>query len=127
MLHGVDAPKVWAILSEGVIHRQVGGHEPMRKQLQHLIAMSRLDHVNVVVLPYTAGAHPSMEGPCSVLRFPEPADPDIVYVQYHRGSIYLEDPSEVGAYVDLFDHLRSRALGPDESRALIAQVADEMA
>jgi hypothetical protein len=35
-------------------------------------------------------------------------------------------PSDVGAYAEVFDHLRARALGPDESRTLIAQVADEM-
>jgi hypothetical protein len=51
--------------------------------------------------------------------------PAIVYVQYRRGSIYLEDSADVAAYTELFDHLRARALGPDESRALIARLADE--
>jgi hypothetical protein len=45
--------------------------------------------------------------------------------QYRRGSIYLEDSADVGAYAELFDHLRARALGPDESRALIARLAEE--
>ncbi len=121
-----DAPKVWAILNEAVIRRQVGGPHTMLKQLQHLTEISRLASVNIVVLPFSAGAHPSMDSSCAVLRFPEPADPDVVYVQYRRGSIYLEDPSEVDMYVDLFDHLRSRALSPDESLALIADVADEI-
>jgi transcriptional regulator with XRE-family HTH domain len=121
-----DAPKVWAVLNEGAIRREIGGQEIMREQLGHLIAMSRLHHMNILVLPFSAGAHPAMHGPCTVLRFPEPADPDVVYVQYRRGSVYLEDPSDVDDYLELFEHLRSRALSPDESRALIARVADEM-
>jgi hypothetical protein len=45
--------------------------------------------------------------------------------QYRRGSIYLEDPSDVDAYAELFDHLRARALGPDESRDLIQHLLGE--
>jgi transcriptional regulator with XRE-family HTH domain len=120
-----DAPKVWAVLNEAVLRRQVGGPETMRKQLHHLAEMTHLNHVNIVVLPFTAGAHPSMDGACNILRFPEPADPDVVYVQYKLGSVYLEDPADVETYVDLFDHLRSRALGPEESLALIARVVGE--
>ncbi|MFB4306460.1 helix-turn-helix domain-containing protein [Actinomadura sp. GTD37] len=122
----VDAPKMWAVLNEAVIRRQVGGPETMREQLDHLISVSLLNHINVVVLPHSAGAHPSMDGPCNVLRFPEPADPDVVYIQYRRGSIYLEDAADVDAYVDLFDHLRSCGLSPDASRALMEQVAEEL-
>ena len=77
-------------------------------------------------LTYGAGAHPGMDGSFVILRFPEPADPDISYVQYRRGSVYLEEPADVGAYAEVFDHLRARALGPDESRALIARLADQM-
>lgn len=122
-----DAPKVWAVLSEAAIRREVGGKEVMREQLEHLTAMSRLNHVNIVVLPFAAGAHPGMDGPCTLLRFPHPADPDVVYVQYRRGSVYLEERSDIDDYIELFDHLRARALGPDESRELIAGVIGEMA
>ncbi|MFI7056206.1 Scr1 family TA system antitoxin-like transcriptional regulator [Streptosporangium canum] len=39
--------------------------------------------------------------------------------------MYLERQPDVDAYAKLFDHLRARALGPDESRALIARMAEE--
>jgi len=42
-----------------------------------------------------------------------------------RTTWHWEDPADVDAYAELFDHLRARALGPDESRALIARLADE--
>jgi transcriptional regulator with XRE-family HTH domain len=124
-LTGDDAPKMWLVLNEAALHRQVGGEATMHEQLAHLLEVSRSNKVVLQVLPYTAGAHPAMDGAFEILRFPDAADPDVVYVQYRRGSIYLENPADVAAYAELFDHLRARALGPDESRTLIARLARE--
>jgi len=35
-----------------------------------------------------------MEGPFSILGFPEPVDPDVVYLENQAGSVYLEDADE---------------------------------
>jgi transcriptional regulator with XRE-family HTH domain len=120
-----DAPKMWLVLNEAALRRQVGGRATMHDQLSHLIEVSQSNKIVVQVLSYASGAHPAMDGAFEILRFPEAADPDVVYLQYRRGSIYLEDPADVAAYAELFDHLRARALGPDESRALIARLAEE--
>lgn len=127
LLTADDAPKVGLVLNEAALRRVVGGPGTMKEQLRHLLDVSRLNTVLLQVLTYAAGAHPAMDGAFNVLRFPEPADPDVAYVQYRRGSIYLEDQADVDAYTELFDHLRARALGPDESCALIERIADEMA
>ena len=124
-LSGDDAPKMWVVLNEAALRRRAGGPAAMREQLLRLIDLSRSSKVVVQVLTYAAGAHPAMDGAFEILRFPDAADPDVVYLQYRRGSIYLEDSADVGAYAELFDHLRARALGPDESRALIARLAEE--
>ncbi len=124
-LSGDDAPKMWVVLNEAALRRQVGGPAAMREQLLRLIDLSRSNKVVVQVLTYGAGAHPAMDGAFEILRFPDAADPDVVYLQYRRGSIYLEDSADVEAYAELFDHLRARALGPDESRALIVRLAEE--
>lgn len=126
----VDEPdhlKLWVIQNEGSLRRQVGGPQRMREQLQHLITVSQKPSVTVQVLPFSAGAHPSMHGAFDILRFPDRRDPDVVYVDYRQGSIYLEELSEVDDYARLFDQLRARALSPQESRTLIAQIARDMA
>jgi transcriptional regulator with XRE-family HTH domain len=121
-----DGPKLWAVIDEGLLRRVVGGAETMRAQLEYLAGMSRSNRIVVQVLTFEAGAHPGMDGSFHILRFPDAADPDAVYVQYRRGSIYLEESADVAAYAELFDHLRARALGPDESRALILRLAREL-
>lgn len=67
------------MLNEAVIRRVVGGASAMRKQLDHITEMAKLPHVNVQVLPFSAGVHPAMEGAFRILGFPESADPDVVY------------------------------------------------
>jgi hypothetical protein len=125
-LRADDAPKIGLVLNESALHRAVGGLSIVKEQLRYLMELSHLNNVLLQVLTYSAGAHPGMDGAFSILRFPETADPDVAYVQYRQGSIYLENKADVDAYTELFDHLRARALGPDESRALIEQMADEM-
>jgi DNA-binding XRE family transcriptional regulator len=121
-----DAPKLWVVLNEAAVRRIVGGVGPMREQLEQLARLSTEPNITIQVLPFSAGAHPGNDGSFNVLRFPEAADPDVAYVQYRLGSIILEEAPQVREYIEVFDQLRARALGPDESRSLINKVAREM-
>jgi len=123
LLTSANPPEMWMVLNEAVIRRQVGGKEAMRRQLRHLLELSQQNTINIQVLAFDTGVHPAMNGGFRVMKFPKPSDPDVVYVEYWRGSIYLEAPNDVDAYNRLFDHLRATALGPDETRRLIEQAA----
>jgi transcriptional regulator with XRE-family HTH domain len=121
-----DAPDLWVVLNEGVIRRTVGGAKVMREQLQRLADISKLSNVTLQVLTYDAGAHPAMHGAFWIMQFPEPADPDVVYVEAQTGALYLEMPEDVGRYSLMFDHLRAQALSTEASRDLMAQLANAM-
>ena len=125
-LTGDDAPEYWAVLNEATIRRTVGGTDAMREQLNHIAEIAKLPHVNVQVLPFSAGVHPAMEGAFSILGFPEPTDPDVVYLENQAGSLYLEDEPEIDRYARMFSHLIAKALDPDDSRLLIARVAADL-
>jgi transcriptional regulator with XRE-family HTH domain len=118
-----DAPTLWAVMNEAVLHRQVGGPQVMRDQLAHIGQLAARPNVTIQVLPYAAGAHPAMLGSFTVMKFPDPADRDIVYIEAETGALYLEKPDDVNRYSLMIDYLRAQALGPAESRALIAQLA----
>ena len=121
------APTLWVVLNEAVLHRQVGGHAVMRDQLAHIAEVAGLGNVTVQVLPYTAGAHPAMLGSFTLMQFPDPADRDVVYLEAETGALYLEKHEDVRRYSLIIDYLRAQALGPAESRALIAQLAKQTA
>jgi transcriptional regulator with XRE-family HTH domain len=120
-----DAPSLWVILAEAVLHRQVGGPAVMRAQLAHVAEMAGRGNVTVQVLPFTAGAHPAMLGSFTLMQFPDPADKDVVYLEAETGALYLEKQEDVRRYSLMIDYLRAQALGPSESRALIAQMAGQ--
>ncbi|SDH95654.1 hypothetical protein SAMN05421505_12816 [Sinosporangium album] len=123
-LLAADAPELWVVVGEGALRRMVGGVETMRGQINKLIQAPRINNIMLQVLPFSAGAHPAMHGAFHLLGFA--GDPDVVYVEYRQGSLYLEQAPDVDAYVKLFDHLRARALSPDDSRVLLARVMDEI-
>ena len=97
----------------------------MRAQLAHLGEMAALPNITVQILPFSAGAHPATNGPFSVLEFPDPDDPRIVCLDTLATTLYREGLREVGAYQLAHEQLRELALGPDGSRALVAQMIEE--
>jgi transcriptional regulator with XRE-family HTH domain len=123
MLAEPDPPQYWVILDEAVLRRAVGGREVMRAQLEHLCAAAALPHVTIQVVPFDSGAHAGMEAPFLIIGFPEPADPDVIYVENTSIGAYLEASSDISRYSLMFDHLRASALGPDQSVGLITEIA----
>jgi len=120
-----DPLAVWVVLNEAVIRRAVGSRRVMREQLAHLAELSALKNVTVQVMPFAAGAHPAMHGSFAIMQFPDPVDPDVVYLEAQTGALYLERTQDVRRYSLMFDYLRALALGPDASRDLIAELARE--
>src|ERR1700723_683204 len=49
---GDDAPRMWVVLNEAALRRQVGGPDTMKEQLRHLIAVSRSHKGVFQVLTY---------------------------------------------------------------------------
>lgn len=119
LLSDPSPPEYWAVIDEAVLHREVGGPEVMARQAQRLIEIGQLPHVTIQIVPFTAGAHPGMEGPFLILGFPEQADPEVVYVDSTSGGFFLELAPDVRRYALMFDHLRAAALKPDDSLSLI--------
>lgn len=115
-----------AIIDEAALHKKIGGVEVMQAQLRHLLGRAEQSNVTIQILPNATGAHPGLNGAFIVLRFPEEEDPDLLYVEYPTGSIHVEKAEEVAAARMVFDRLRSEALAPRDSAALIERVARDL-
>ncbi|MFF7456799.1 helix-turn-helix domain-containing protein [Kitasatospora sp. NPDC008115] len=118
-----DPLKLWAIVDEAALHRQIGSRDIMARQLQSLVATSREPHVTLQVVPFAAGAHPGVLGSFVILEFPVRNDLDVVYTESLTSSLYLERDDDVRAYDQAFDRLRAAALDVGPSRRLITQIA----
>jgi transcriptional regulator with XRE-family HTH domain len=117
--------KLWAILDEAALHRQVRGRDVMRRQLNHIIKAANEPNMIVQIIPYSAGAHAGMPGSFALLDFPNPADPAVVHIDTMAGDLFLESEADLRRYRLLFEHLRAVASSPDQSTSLLATLTDE--
>ncbi len=120
-----DPIDLWVVLDEAVVSRPVGGDAVMRDQLKRLVEAADMPNVTIQVLPFAVGAHAGMDGTFAILDFPEVEDPNVVFAENATGGLFLEKNDELTKYVFIFDHLRATALPPEESRAMIAKLAEE--
>ena len=121
----VRAPVLRAVLNEAVLTRPFGTSEDMRKQISHLIEMSKRDNVTIQVLPFSVGLHPSMKGPFSMLTLPDEPAPNFVYLKHDQGAIYLKRPTDLASYTNTFEALVDRALSPDLTRDFLVSLGGE--
>ncbi|MFK3982641.1 helix-turn-helix domain-containing protein [Micromonospora sp. NPDC050397] len=120
-----DPIDVWVVLDETVVSRPVGGDEVMRGQLKRLVEAADQPNVTIQILPFDVGAHAGMDGTFTILDFPEPGDPPVVYAENATGGLFLEKVEELQKYAFIFDHIRAAAIRPEDSVALIASLAEE--
>jgi len=109
VLGRANPPQITAVLNEAVLARQVGGPEVMAAQVQHLHALTALDHVEIRVLPWDVGAHAAMAGSFAILEFANPDDPAVVHADTYTGARYVEEPEQVDKYREVFSATRKSA------------------
>jgi transcriptional regulator with XRE-family HTH domain len=118
-------PRMWVVLDEAALRRQVGGPEIMRAQIEHLIGLASTNTTFLQFIPFSSGAYVSMDLPFVILGFPDPADPEVVCIGYQTGVLWIEDLAEVDRYGVSFHHLQAAALSLDDSAALMTSVLKE--
>jgi len=118
-------PEIRTVLDEAVLRRVTGSPEVMHEQLLHLVALGNSPNITIQVLPFTAGNN-TVNGPFILLRYSDPADTDIVYVESALFEDLVDRPDNVGPYQYAFKSLCADSLDPAESLDFIAKVADEL-
>jgi transcriptional regulator with XRE-family HTH domain len=126
ILHRADPPHLWAVIDEAALRRPVGSAEVMRAQIEHLLEMSRLRHVNIQVLPFRAGGHAAGGGPVILLRFAGDQLPDVVFLEQLASAIYPSSPTELAYYWDILNHLATKADPPIASAMVLDQIRREL-
>ncbi len=100
----------------------VGSPAIMRAQLQRLLELADLPSVTLRVIAYDAGALPAGNNKFIILRFAQPAVPDVVYIEGLTRDEYLKDPHEVEVYNTTFRTLVDLAASPGTTREIITRM-----
>lgn len=119
-------PRLWVIIDEAALRRPIGGREVMRAQLRHLLDAARHPHIALQVAPFSAGGHAGEAGAFTILRFPEPELPDVVYIEQLTGAMYLEDHDDVERYSATMDRLSVQSAAPRDSLDILSKILAEI-
>ena len=124
VLRRPDPLRVWAVIDEGALRRQVGDPQIHRAQLEHLLELAELSNVALQVLPLRTGLHAG-GGAFSILRFSDADLPDVVYVEHLVSALYIEKIEHVERYTEVMDRLSVQSLTPEASTDLISKLLTE--
>ena len=116
------APRLWAVIDEGALRRPIGGSRVMRGQLEHLVELGTLPNISIQIMPFRFGGHAAEGGAFSILRFPEPELPDVVYVEQLVSALYLDKREQVDRYGQIFDRLTVDSQPPDLSADTLRRI-----
>ncbi|EKX63927.1 XRE family transcriptional regulator [Streptomyces ipomoeae] len=119
-----DPLRFWGIIDEAVVRRTVGSRKVMQEQIRHLLRLMDEPHITFQVIPFDKGAHPGMDGGFAHMDFPDPDDPELVYLSNATGEIFLESEDELRRYKSKFEYLQAVALGPNDTADLLSKLAE---
>ncbi|AZQ38100.1 XRE family transcriptional regulator [Streptomyces cyaneochromogenes] len=112
------------IVEEHVFRRRFGDAEAMRELFDHVLERSAPRNVTLQVVPLEAGLHACLDGPVQVLETPEGRR--LAYSEGQKNGRLISDPKEVSMLCQRYETLRSQALNPEESRALLERLRGEL-
>lgn len=104
------------VISTAVIDGRFAGAETKSLQLAHVRELSKLD--NVTVQATQVGDVWTPSAPCIIYEFD--SMPTTVYLEGHRSSAFIVDPSVVAEYQAAAETLRREAMSPTATAGLIA-------
>jgi hypothetical protein len=121
---GAEHPlELVAIVAEAVLHHAVGGPDVLAGQRAHLAEAARLPSVTLQVLPSTVSRRAVDGSGLTLLAFGDLGEPDVAFVEHALGSVRIEKEADVARARLGFDRLRSDALSPSDTRALLDGLA----
>ncbi|MEU8606385.1 helix-turn-helix transcriptional regulator [Actinoplanes sp. NPDC048791] len=127
VLNRPDPPKLWALVHEAALRRPVGGRAVMRDQLEALIAVvTKSPNVRLQVLPVAAGGHATAGGSFTILRFPEPDLPDMVYLEQLTSALYLHSRADIDFYFHAANRLFVEAAPLRDTAGILERIIDDL-
>jgi len=118
-------PSVAMIVDESAVRRMVGGASTMRNQLAHIKQLTADGKITLQILPFTAGAHDSLEDSFVLFGFHD--DEDVLYLSGPGGVLTnRDDRAKVARYQECFEDIADKALSQEESMTLLDEVLGQL-
>ncbi|MGW7351792.1 helix-turn-helix domain-containing protein [Streptomyces sp. NPDC054784] len=111
------------VIEESVLHREIGGREVHRGQLEHMLVVGRQRNVELQVMPMDRSEHAGMGGPFNLLT--PKGRSQVGYLEVQNVNKLITDTEEVRMLAARYSSLRGQALTPRESLSAIEKMLGE--
>jgi transcriptional regulator with XRE-family HTH domain len=118
-------PRLWAIVDEAALRRQIGGPAVMRAQIAYLIDAAEQPHHRLQVIGFDAGGHAGASGAFTILRFDDPDLPDIVYIEQLTSALYLDKRDDLDHYAEVMERLATQAAPPNHTPKILRAILQQ--
>ncbi|WNI22995.1 helix-turn-helix transcriptional regulator [Streptomyces sp. ITFR-16] len=117
------SPLLTFVQEEATLRRPTGGKNVLRGQLQHLLEMASLRHVEIQVMPTETEEHAGLGGSHEVLKLRDGTA--VGHNEVQLTSRLISDPKEVQILEMRYGMIRAQALTPRLSRTFIEKLLGE--
>ena len=118
--------RLWAIIDEVALRRPVGGPAVLGRQLEYLRETCDEPWLTIQITPFPAVSH-AAPGSFSILRFADPALPDMVYAEQLNSATYIDKRAEVEPYLLALERLSLVSATPADSADILCALVTEVA
>jgi transcriptional regulator with XRE-family HTH domain len=119
----LPAPELSFVQEEVTLRRPVGGTMVLRQQLEHMLEVAQLPHVELQVMPTARANHPGTGGRIQVLKFGDGTAVGRTDDEFAGRPV--SDPRHLRVLELRYGIIRAQALTPEESLAFIEQALGE--
>jgi hypothetical protein len=123
VLKPVSGVRLSFVIDEAALRRVVGSAGIMDQQLKWLMEVAEYPHVDLQILPFSAGASPGQQGSFTILTLPGEAA-DAVYLDSLGGLIFLDSARELARFRTLYDLIRNSCAPETQTHEILARIAD---
>ncbi|ROQ82162.1 helix-turn-helix protein [Streptomyces sp. CEV 2-1] len=117
------APLLTFVQEEATLRRPTGGKMVLRQQLEHLLELSMLRHVEIQVMPTETEEHAGLGGSHEVVKLSDGTA--VGHNEVQLTSRLISDPREVQILEMRYGLIRAQALTPRLSRIFIEKLLGE--
>lgn len=118
------APSLSFVIEEAALRRPLGGREVLRGQLQQLLVRGAQRNVEIQVMPSKLEENAGVDGPFTLLT-PDSGE-QTAYMEVQGRSTIVTGRGDIRSLATRYGIIRSQALTPRESRAVIEKLLGEL-
>jgi len=117
--------RLWAIVDEVALRRPAGGPAVLSRQLEYLSELSQQPWLTLQITPFPTVSH-AAPGSFCLLRFTDPALPDMVYAEQLNSATYIDKRAEVEPYLLALERLSLVSCTPADCADILRGIVAEL-